>query len=225
MTESEWLACTDPREMLEALRPSGRATERKLRLFACACCRHIWHLLPDERSRRAVEVAEQYADGRANRDDLRDALQASQEAYGGMPHSRLKTAAGAAILTARSATGGNAAGYAATATAYEGDGVVISRRGPEAAVQASMLRDIFGPVLFRPLPPISPAVLAWNGGTVARLAAAVYEERDFSQGRLGVLADAAEEAGVTDADLLAHLRGPGPHVRGCWAVDLILGKQ
>jgi hypothetical protein len=67
--------------------------------------------------------------------------------------------------------------------------------------------------------------LAWNGGTVGRLAAGVYEERDLTQGRLGVLADAAEEAGLMAAELLAHLRSPVPHARGCWGVDLLLGRE
>jgi hypothetical protein len=102
---------------------------------------------------------------------------------------------------------------------------VISKRRPEEAVQANLLRCIFGPLLFRPLPPVAPAVLAWNGGVVGRLAAGVYEERDLTQGRLGVLADAAEEAGLADAELLAHLRSPGPHARGCWAIDLLLGRE
>ena len=63
MNDAEWLACDDPDRMLEFM--SDRASERKLRLFACACCRRIWHLLHPN-SRRAVEVMEQYVDGQAS---------------------------------------------------------------------------------------------------------------------------------------------------------------
>jgi hypothetical protein len=74
-----------------------------------------------------------------------------------------------------------------------------------------------------------PAWTRWNGGVALRLAEAAYEERSLPRGtldadRLAVLADALEEAGCADPDLLGHLRGPGPHVRGCWALDLVLGK-
>ena len=77
---------------------------------------------------------------------------------------------------------------------------------------------------------LDPAVLAWNDAAVVRLAQAAYEERHLPEGtldtgRLAVLADALEEAGCTDADILSHLRGPGPHVRGCWVLDLCLGKS
>jgi hypothetical protein len=96
----------------------------------------------------------------------------------------------------------------------------------EREVQAILLRDLFGNP-FRPLAPLDAAVLAGSGGTVIRLAEAVYDERDLPAGtfrpdRLAVLADALEDAGSTDAELLAHLRSPGPHVRGCIAVDLVL---
>jgi hypothetical protein len=86
---------------------------------------------------------------------------------------------------------------------------------------ANILRDLFGNP-FRPAPSLAPAVLTWDGGTIPKLAAAVYDERAFD--RLPVLADALEDAGCTDADILGHCRGGGEHVRGCWAVDLVLGK-
>ena len=70
---------------------------------------------------------------------------------------------------------------------------------------------------------MDPAWLAWNGGTVRKLAEAIYDERAFD--RLPVLADALEEAGCADEGVLRHCRGGGPHVRGCWVIDLILGKE
>src|SRR5688500_13123632 len=71
MTEADWDSCTDPETMLEFLRTSEKRSDRKLRLFAVACCRLIWESLPDPRSRRAVAVAERYADGWANDADFR----------------------------------------------------------------------------------------------------------------------------------------------------------
>jgi hypothetical protein len=105
------------------------------------------------------------------------------------------------------------------------DGAAVS--GVRRAI-ANLLRDVFGNP-FRPAPALDPAWLAWTGGTVRQLAEAAYEARSLPDGmldnaRLGVLADALEDAGCADAELLGHLRGPGPHVRGCWAVDLVMGK-
>ena len=85
-----------------------------------------------------------------------------------------------------------------------------------------LLHDIFGPLPFRPAA-IDPAVLAWNGATVKRLAETVYEER--ASNRLPILADVLEDAGCTDPDILDHCRSGGPHVRGCWVVDLVLSKS
>jgi hypothetical protein len=98
----------------------------------------------------------------------------------------------------------------------------------EDVVQARLLRDLFGPLPFRTVV-IPASIRTWNDRLVVRLAQAAYDERRLPEGtldngRLAVLADALEEAGCSDADILGHLRGPGPHVRGCWAVDLLLGK-
>jgi hypothetical protein len=94
----------------------------------------------------------------------------------------------------------------------------------EAAPQCGLIRDVFGN-------PFHPAAVAPSCRVpqVVALAQAAYGERELPSGtldpgRLAVLADALEDAGCADAELLGHLRGPGPHVRGCWAVDLLLGK-
>jgi hypothetical protein len=94
-------------------------------------------------------------------------------------------------------------------------------KGGKQAI-ARLIREVFG-FPFGPVMTIAASTLAWSDGTIPKLAQTVYDERDFDH--LPILADALEEAGCDNADLLAHLRGPGPHVRGCWALDLILGKQ
>jgi hypothetical protein len=205
MTEAEWLACTDPRSMLDFL--GGRASDRKQRLFACACCRGLWHLLTDERSQRAVEVAERYADGAATGEDLDAAREAA------------RTAAGDAARVAAWA----ATWAAAWAAAWE-----AARAAARVAALVALLRDIFGNP-FRSAA-VDPSWLTWRVGTVPRLAQAAYDERELPSGhldpaRLAVLADALEDAGCNDPDILGHLRGPGPHVRGCFAVDLVLGRE
>jgi hypothetical protein len=190
MTEREWAECTDSNEMLAYLLQSGRASDRKQRLFTVACYRRVWHLLTDERSRAAVELSERHAEGLASHEEVEAAWEAAEAAgEGGLdPHLPV---------------------YAALAA------------DAERAAQCPLMRDIFGNP-FR-LVALNPARLAWNDGTVPKLAQAIYEERAFD--RLPVLGDALEEAGCTDADVLSHCRGPGPHVRGCWVIDLLLGKE
>jgi hypothetical protein len=97
-----------------------------------------------------------------------------------------------------------------------------SSRAAEERAQVGLLRCLFGPLLFRTVP-LALSWLAWNDGTIPKLAQAVYEERAFD--RLPILADALEEAGCDNADILTHCRGPGPHVRGCWLLDLLLAKE
>jgi hypothetical protein len=97
----------------------------------------------------------------------------------------------------------------------------LAARNAERAVQCHLLRCIVSNP-FRPEPTTAPAWLAWNDGAVRRMAQAIYDDRRFAD--LPILADALEDAGCTDAALLAHCRGPGAHVRGCWVVDLLTGR-
>jgi hypothetical protein len=85
----------------------------------------------------------------------------------------------------------------------------------------ALLRDVFGNPFRRVT--VDPVWLTWNDGTVVKLAEGIYGDRGFD--RLPVLADALEEAGCQDADILGHCRRAGPHVRGCWIVDLLTGRN
>jgi hypothetical protein len=236
MTEQDWIECQHPQRMLEFVQ--SKTSDRKLRLFACACCRHIWHLLTDERSRRAVVVAESHIEGVVSRNQLRaarhEASQARKDAHAArmsvhhfIPELFTHTAI-AAFFSACNQTDCVEMSRAVAATCcligrYEESG--FSGRAEIEAALCAILRELLGTVLFRSVPIavalLPPAVLA--------LAQAAYDERLLPSGyldnaRLAVLADALEDAGSMDAELLEHLRGPGPHVRGCYAVDWILGK-
>ena len=102
------------------------------------------------------------------------------------------------------------------------DAARVGKRADQWLWQAAMLRDIFGNP-FRPAPTLDPAWLKWHDATIPRLAQQMYDSRDFSS--MPILADALEEAGCTSGEILEHCRGPGPHCRGCWVVDLILEKE
>jgi hypothetical protein len=221
MTEAEWLACTDPGPILEYLR--GRASDRKLRLFAAACCRRIWHFLTDARSREAVEVAARYADGRATEEERQTAADAAHQAVlAAGPPPDFERAASAALNAAVGDPAVDAAAESPWIAALAVAGNPYTPDPAERAAQYHLFADIFGPLPVRPVT-IDPRWLSWNHGTVPAIARRLYEERAFHD--LPILADALEEAGCDQADLLGHLRGPGPHVRGCWAVDRLLGKE
>jgi hypothetical protein len=228
MTEAEWDACADPTPMLEFLR--RKATERRLRLFACACVRRIWHLLRDERSRRAVEVAEDYADGMAEPDEAYRAWRAATiidrgDGLSDDGHANAVFWASDAACFAAGPEGiraMSAADSAVQAITWATSRSAAVSWDDEETAQAALLRDIVGNP-FRPRPPMEAAWLAWNDGAVRKLAQAVYGGRAFD--RMPLLADALEDAGCADAAILGHCRGGGEHVRGCWVVDLVLGKE
>jgi hypothetical protein len=285
MTKAEWLRCTNPTKLLNKVKNRG---ERKLRLFAVACCRRIEHLFPDDRCRRAVAVAELEADGRAEPDESENARRAAAEAachfgaradcashdaycqigdyldrlpewwerYGALVQDRAAAAEAAAEAgtldhSHRESTRAAAAvaacdalwlsfGYGANGSWDDAASAVYFSRLPvpdgdpdddagehyasyvqdpqEQVAQRLLIDCIFGNpfrvVTFSP---------EWRTSTASALARQMYESRDFSA--LPILADALQDAGCTSAEILNHCRGPGPHVRGCWVVDSVLGKE
>jgi hypothetical protein len=253
MIESEWLACDDPERMLSFVRE--QRTDRKLRLFGCACCRRIWDIMTFQRSRYAVETAEQFADGIVSRRALANARKAAQRAerdgwsqyytaeveckFGYSVAYELAGACGAASRAAEATAGPHCCDHVSSSLAVSAvAGASFLRAhndewGPhlhsfiaaretaqasEKAAQVALLRDIFG----NPYRPVSTEA-RWLAPAVVMLAQVIYAERSFQD--LPILADALEDAGCGNADILSHCRGPGPHVRGCWALDLILRKS
>jgi hypothetical protein len=234
MNEGDWLASTDPLPMLEFLR--RKASGRKLRLFACACCRHIWNTLMDARSTNAIELSERYADDDVSEKDFIAARAAAVDAYADLfelpegdpeTEARIRTAIlGAdAVLCAAISNSADAAGRAcgvvvACATSNLADSDAGDQVVPpaEQVAQSDLVRDIFG----NPFCPIFVERF-WLTPTVVSLAERIYDKREFDC--LPNLASALIEAGCANADILAHCRQPGKHGRGCWVVDLLLGKK
>jgi hypothetical protein len=212
--------------------------QRRLRLFTCACCRLVRDLMTDERARKAVPLAEGYADGQVSKDEMKAAHKAQAKAFSGLLNISHQCgpgfcAADCAHIATISLLYPSGDGGAIFGTRYARYAAEFSSRrslysspddGPStrsAQRQADILRDVFGNP-FRPVA-VDPAWLRWDRGTVVKVARAIYEESAFE--RLPLLADALEDAGCQEEQLLGHLRSVGPHVRGCWAVDLIVGKS
>jgi len=220
MTEAEWLVATEPESMVQALR-SVVGSWRKFRLFAVACCKRMVQTVPvPEGSLRAVELAERYADGNTSSLAVHVPWEPCSSAAWHACLNCLET--DDPVELADCASGNSSWAVAESGQVpphHNARGPVFKARlAAEQTVQASLVCCIFGnpfrPVAFAP---------SWRSETAVSLAAGIYEERTFD--RLPILADALEEAGCDNADVLNHLRGPGPHARGCWVVDGVLGKE
>lgn len=209
MTEAEWNICRLPSQMLEFV--FGKTSRRKYRLFACACCRLISEHLSDE-DFRVVDAAERFADAELEEEELRAVW-------------TMACNAGCEIATVAAVGSEASAWHVAHQAALETARMwVLASKGMWAlsaaqSEQAVYLRDLSGPLLFRP----AGACELVPTDSVRTLARALYAERRFDE--LPILADALEETGMGDPELLEHLRSAGPHVRGCWALDLVLGKS
>lgn len=231
MDEAMWLACADPIPMLSFWKE--KASDRKLRLFSMVCCWRVRHFCTSECGRRAFDVADRFVEGLASdaeREETRLALEAMLAAEQRKPfdpgnHVGSNYYAHWVVACALMDEGwfSTNALYSARNVAYDKGGDEGMKR--EEAVLAAAVRDIFGNP-FRSFT-FDPA---WRTSTVTGIAQAAYEERHLPSGeldptRLAILADALEDAGCTDRQILDPLREPGPHVRGCFAVDLLLAKE
>ena len=213
MTEADWLTCTSPASLLDFL--GEKTSDRKRRLFGCACCRRVWPLLLDERSRKAVELAERLADGQSSDEERLAAFEEAEDATNAVrgQGQRVYCAAVAAGEVVEDEVCDRYCGWYSTS-------IAAANSKEEECHQAGLVHDIFGNP-FRPAS-VNPSWLTWNDGTVVKIAQGIYDDRAFD--RLPILADALEEAGCHDADILGHCRQPGNHIRGCWVVDLALKK-
>jgi hypothetical protein len=202
--------------MLHFLMKRRSGGQRKLRLYAVACCRRIEHLLElpavtrPEDYRRAIDAAERYADGLATEAELNEAYAKADDNY-----FLLHQQADPFLRVALPDDGVAAGRVADEAVTLVGS----SQAEKERMAQVQLVRDLFGLLPFRPV------VLDrnWLTSPVSDLARAIYSDRQFDA--LPILGDALEDAGCTDDNILSHCRGPGSHVRGCWVIDLILGKD
>jgi len=199
MTEAEWIACNEPAQMYELL--GVKVTERKRRLCECGLAQSTWI---DRRCLPAIRSIEGFADGHMDASQLADHIRTLRSVRSRVPRQCEEESAISLLLAA--ATG------CSLSFSY-------MTFGPDTkARQLAVIRDILGN-------PFCPITLdsEWLTLTVLRLANHIYDNRDFST--MPILADALQDAGCDNEDILNHCRQPGEHVRGCWVVDLVLGKS
>jgi hypothetical protein len=238
-TEAEWLASVWPDPMRKCLKetrgliyktyvqshPRGR---RRFRLFGVAVARRVMHLVTNPHLLKLIDAAEAFADGTGTLDKLTKLKNAckiqefsfvfdgeSEERYREClrHHNREYHAAQAVVLLGESDARSASAGHGNAAVALEGEKAAV-----EAARQADLLRDIFG----NPFRKVA-FDRTWRSSTAVSLAKQMYESRDFSA--MPILADALQDAGCENEDILKHCRDTKQvHVRGCWVVDLVLDK-
>lgn len=219
MTEQEWLTTTDPVPMLTFLR--SRASERKARLFLVACARSVWEQIVEPVMRVAVEVGESAADGHSSSDELRAQVEKMNwwlsdlnlkplRPWNEVLSPEVRSLAFTALHTVlpghvvRELNPGIGFGWASAATAQH---------------QPRLLRELIGNP-FRPVA-CNPE---WLTTDVVSLGHGIYEEKAFD--RMPILADALQDAGCTNDDVLNHCRdASAAHARGCWVLDLLLGKK
>lgn len=208
MNDNPWPSTDHPDLLLHFLLPLD-GNPRKYRLFACACCHRIWHLLKHELSRQALKTCEDFADGLTGAIQLERALREAAMVPGW-----------ASVAVANSAVDQihlSAAAAAQAARVAEGDPHWQSQHHRHC----ELLHCIFGHIYHSQK--IDPSWLRWNDQCVYKIAQGIYAERRFDD--MPILGDALEDAGCDDEAILGHCRENTLHARGCWVVDLILAKH
>ena len=225
MTEDDWLRIDLPHALFQATANhrdgSARERRRKRMLLACACCRRVWELFEDEKLKRAIELVERDADNHAFTQELAtshdEILRVVNHLGWALHHSGRQYVAVHATCNVD------------VPLVFSTVRLMVQHRDPygveqakllaaEKAAQSALIRDVFGN-------PFRPATFSpdWLTSTVVALAQHMYESRDFSA--MPILADALQDAGCDNADVLDHCRKEGEHGRGCWVVDLVMDKQ
>ncbi|VTR93307.1 Uncharacterized protein OS=Sorangium cellulosum (strain So ce56) GN=sce5710 PE=4 SV=1 [Gemmata massiliana] len=199
------------------------------RLFVCAMCRHVLPLIDSPELAGVLETAEAFADGTASVEDMARARAVFLSATGSFEGDARIAALAAQIYWATE-----------VGTAHTWGELTLGIIDPQAAPTVgeaifanldlllsegvASLPELDYASLFddieRRAVPFSPS---WRTSTAVALASQMYEAREF--GALPILGDALQDAGCDSADVLNHCRAPGVHVRGCWVVDLVLGKE
>ena len=252
--EQQWEQSENSLGMVDILRVnSNLGSERKLRLFAIACCREIGYLIKHPDSQKALEMIEQYVDDKDSK-KLQQASVIAERVARESENERRRNdqanvidfgalcVANAAMASAESEHNNNPTQlylefsnsviYSSSSAYSEANDQPVNNwlNPPERAkeqlkVQSSLLHEIFHNPFINPekKPKIESEWLAWNDGGISKLAQAIYDAKRFDE--LPILADALEDAGCTNEDILNHCRGAGPHVRGCWVLDLLLEKS
>lgn len=236
-TEEEWRSCDLPHRIFRLFK-GEQVSRRKALLLASAFLRRQWEWPDVVPCRWAVEVMERQADEVVQPDEARAAAVAIQEArlqatsvMGGMWWQASSDSSDQylddAWVTAQSTAEAMviAAGrLVRKMTGLPEDRPEDEHRADEERAQCDLIRCVLGN-------PFRSVILdpAWRNPTVVTLAHAAYQERELPSGtldpvRLAVLADALEDAGCTDPDILSHCRQSNEHCRGCWLVDLLIGK-
>ena len=229
MDEQTWQTATAPWGMIGFAHTLS--SKRKLRLFTCACCRQVLNPFAPRVAERALDAAEAFADGEITVAVLAQVGEAVSRAFAGATDDAdrgtgyLRHLSDACRWACKSGNEEQAAGKAALAAARAAADVPWPATGElhrgcpvEPAAQAELMRDIFG----NPFRSVG-IELEWLTDTVLALARGIYAERAFD--RMPILADALQDAGCDDEELLSHCRADREHVRGCWVVDLLLSKN